>query len=422
MARILIWPDLYKEHGHWLPTVNLAKTLQDAGHAVEFMGTADTAAIVEPYGGTFSEILADIYPVGHSVENHLEPEEQRWKPHHLLPITRGVLDSVFQRPSNPPELLIAGYFTALETLLIHYLYDIPIVIITTYLRHPYDEPAQHALTKLHYMSKAMQNKLMDAVLTPQEREGMTVEAFVQPLRDAREIIPCPGAFDFDDDDWKHRERTTYVEPMIAREHLAGGQLPEDPVAIDPGSSTRLIFATSGSQVQDYEFQARAFFKDLISMMKTEGMEDAHLVLAAGERLKAQLEMEYKIDIGKSTLPDNVSLFSWVSQLEVLKAAEVVFMHGGLATIKESIWEQVPIVLVPHGKDQSDNALRIKRAGVGVVTQVEDLTPLRLRKYLTMATSSTWIEKNLANFRGLFEQFENATEKESLKVINEVLNP
>ena len=158
------------------------------------------------------------------------------------------------------------------------------------------------------------------------------------------------------------------------------------------------------------------------MMKTDGMEDAHLVLATGERLKAQLEMEYKIDIGESTLPDNVSLFAWVSQLEVLKAAEVVFMHGGLATIKESIWEQVPIVLVPHGKDQSDNALRIKRAGVGVVTQVEDLTPLRLRKYLAMATSSTWIQKNLATLQDIFQQFENATEKESLRVINEVLTP
>src|SRR5690606_40933468 len=115
------------------------------------------------------------------------------------------------------------------------------------LRHPYDEPAQHALTKLQYMSKAMRNKLMHAVLPPEEREGMTVEAFVQPLRDAREIIPCPGAFDFDDDDWKHRELTTYVEPMIAREHLDGATLPEDPVGIEPTSSTRLIFATSGSQ-------------------------------------------------------------------------------------------------------------------------------------------------------------------------------
>lgn len=34
------------------------------------------------------------------------------------------------------------------------------------------------------------------------------------------------------------------------------------------------------------------------------------------------------------------------------------------TIKESIWEQVPIVIVPHGKDQPDNATRIRRNGLG----------------------------------------------------------
>ena len=66
----------------------------------------------------------------------------------------------------------------------------------------------------------------------------------------------------------------------------------------------------------------------------------------------------------------------------MKVADVAFMHGGLATIKESIWEQVPIVIVPLGKDQRDNALRIKRSGVGVAAEVADLSPHDLRKLLT----------------------------------------
>ena len=31
MSKIVIWPDIYKEQGHWLPCVNLANTLIAAG-------------------------------------------------------------------------------------------------------------------------------------------------------------------------------------------------------------------------------------------------------------------------------------------------------------------------------------------------------------------------------------------------------
>src|SRR5262245_5337719 len=117
------------------------------------MGIPDCESIVKPYGaGIFRTVLDTVYPPGYSVENKLEPIDQRWKPHHLLPITRGALDSVFTNANGNqvPSLLVSGYFTALETLMISYRYNIPFVIITTYLRHPSDDPAIHAKTKLLY--------------------------------------------------------------------------------------------------------------------------------------------------------------------------------------------------------------------------------------------------------------------------------
>src|SRR3954454_1451325 len=122
MSRVIIWPDIYKEQGHWLPCITLAKSLKDAGYtAVEFMGIPDTQSIVAPYGFPFNTVLGNIYPPGYSLENTLEPVDQRWKPHHLLPIVRGALDGVFRpSPGTQPALLISGYFTAQETLLISY--------------------------------------------------------------------------------------------------------------------------------------------------------------------------------------------------------------------------------------------------------------------------------------------------------------
>jgi UDP-N-acetylglucosamine:LPS N-acetylglucosamine transferase len=417
MAKVMIWPDIYREHGHWLPCVTLAKSLKDAGYTVEFMGIKDTEAIVLPYQVTFRTILQSIYPQGYSFDNTLEPLDQKWKPHHLLPICRGALDSVFTG-AGAPNLLVGGYFTGLESLLIHYKYGIPIVVITTFLRHPHDDPAIHAKTKLLYMEEAIAQKIIDSVV-PVAQAGMSIEDFIKPLELAKELIPCVKEFDFADDDWVHRSTVTYVEPMIARVPLLGGPPPSDPVQVPGGK--RLIYGTSGSQVADYEPQAKKMFKTLIAMMKTPGMENYHLALATGAKILSELRRELGLDVG-ATLPSNVFLSDWVSQLDILQTADVVFMHGGLATIKESIWEKVPIVIIPHGKDQRENALRIRRSGVGLVSDVGELSATDLRQLLTAATASSWTKQNLIRMQALFAARENAVPKPSVQVISGVVPP
>ena len=414
--KVMIWPDIYKEQGHWLPCVNLANTLIAAGHTVRFMGIPDCASIIAPYvspanlNSFFTPILADIYPPGYTLENKLEPVGQRWKPAHLFPIAGnpnpdnpadvkpGALDAVFTGP-NKPDVLVSGYFTGLETLLISHKYNIPFVTITTFLRHPSDDPAIHAKTKLVYMARAVSQSLIDRVTN---NIGMDIDTFIQRLEQAKEIIPCPRDFDFFDADWVHGPSTQYVEPMITRASLDGIGVPP-PNPPDIPTDKKIIYGTSGSQVQDYEGAARAFFVNLIAMMKTQGLDQYHLVLAVGDKLYAQFQVEFGFDVGGTpTLPANVHLYPWVSQLDILQRAEVAYIHGGLATIKESIWEQVPIVIVPHGKDQHDNASRIRRNGLGVVSEVSNLTPEDLRKLLTQATASHWIERNLLKMKQLFQ--------------------
>ena len=157
---------------------------------------------------------------------------------------------------------------------------------------------------------------------------------------------------------------------------------------------------------------------MISMMQTAGMDQYNLVLAVGPKLLPQLRLEYGVGTAKPTLPNNVILYDWVSQIDIVRTADVVFMHGGLATIKESIWEQVPIVIVPLGKDQMDNALRIKRTGVGVAAEVADLSPADLRKLFTQAVGSSWIRQNLASMQAIFQAAETA--KPSINIIKSVV--
>jgi UDP:flavonoid glycosyltransferase YjiC (YdhE family) len=208
--------------------------------------------------------------------------------------------------------------------------------------------------------------------------------------------------------------------MILRAPLDATTPPiTDPVPVPTGK--KLIFATAGSQVQDYEGKALSFFKNMIAMMQTQGMDQYYLAMAVGERLNARLNIEYAINLGKA-MPQNVVWFDWVSQLDVMQQASVVFMHGGLATIKESIWEEVPIVIVPLGKDQIDNANRIRRARVGVVSEVADLSPEDLRKLLTAATGDTFIRRNLKSLATVFRTAENNPTRASVTIIKSVVAP
>jgi hypothetical protein len=199
MAKILIWPDLYKEHGHWMPCIALAGSLKSKNHVVEFMGIPDCASILAPYKGTFREILSNVYPLGFSLENTMEPQGQRWKPEHLTKLADTALDWLFKSDSSyRPDLLISGYFNALETLMIYWKYGIKIMTITTYLRHPDDDPAMLAKTKLVYMSRAMARHLIDSVMVGSPvataRAGMSIEEFIAPLEHAVELIPCAQDF------------------------------------------------------------------------------------------------------------------------------------------------------------------------------------------------------------------------------------
>lgn len=428
MKTVLIWPDVYREHGHWLPAISLAKSLSDAGYTVQFMGIPDCASIVSPYNAPFQPILEDIYPVGHTLNDRLEPEGQRWKPHHLLPLARGALDTFFD--NLKPDLLIAGYFAGLEAAILHHRYQVPLITLTTYLRHPDEDPAIFAKGKLIYLSDPVAEKLIG--LATRGNPDMDYDTFVQPLLIGPEMVPCPREFDFYDDDFQHDPNALpYVEPMVVRAALSGQAPAVDTSGIihpipapDPANpnARTLIFGTSGSQVADYEDKARQFFHNLIAMMKTDGMTGYHLVLSLGDKLLEEFRVYYGVDTnqGDNDLPSNVSLAAWVDQLNILPRTKAVFMHGGLATIKEAIYYGTPLVIVPHGKDQGDNALRIQRAGVGIATNAGVLPATTLRSLFTQVTTSTWIAGRLSGMQGLFQAADAAIPKPSVNVVQALI--
>ncbi len=50
---------------------------------------------------------------------------------------------------------------------------------------------------------------------------------------------------------------------------------------------------------------------------------------------------------------------------VLRHAAAVVTHGGHGTVVKALAAEVPLVVLPHGRDQVDNAVRVTARGAGV---------------------------------------------------------
>jgi len=417
MAKILFFPDVYREQGHWLPAVTLAQNLQKTkwgGHDVAFIGIADCEAIITPYELTYHKIFKKEYPLGYTSSNQHRTINERWKPVHLWHIMNGGLDELMAELQ--PDLIISGYFASLETLLIHYKYGTRFMITTTYLRHPDDDPGVRGLQNLFGMSEPMSRKIMASVYNGSiDIDELTIHEFVKPLEAAYELIPCPRDFEFDnyqfDSDLNVNGRVKFIEPCVIRTLPPP---PPPPLGSTPPKNwkddiplsklilnndvtkRKLIFATAGSQVQDYEDKARRWFQEMILLMDSQGMQGYHLVISVGTKL---IEDDW-------VLPSNVSICSWVPQLEVLNYCAAAFIHGGLATIKECVYKNVPFIILPLGKDQMDNALRVRHSDIGQVAYAESSDFRELQNMFLRSQTDSWMKNKLRKMSELFNKLEN----------------
>ncbi len=64
-------------------------------------------------------------------------------------------------------------------------------------------------------------------------------------------------------------------------------------------------------------------------------------------------------------PDNVVVVKSAPHAQVLKQTSAVITHGGHGTVMKALAADMPILCIPHGRDQNDNAARLQVHGTGV---------------------------------------------------------
>jgi MGT family glycosyltransferase len=97
--------------------------------------------------------------------------------------------------------------------------------------------------------------------------------------------------------------------------------------------------------------------------------------------------EYRVlmSIGKvdaaslGAAPENFELREFVPQLQVLSQASLFLTHGGMNSVSEALWHEVPLLVFPQHGDQHLVAARVAELGAGLTLRPPDIQPGKLRE-------------------------------------------
>lgn len=72
-----------------------------------------------------------------------------------------------------------------------------------------------------------------------------------------------------------------------------------------------------------------------------------------------------IESHELTPAENTAVVRSAPHLEILREASLVVTHGGHGTVMAALMHRIPMLVIPHGRDQADNAVRVTERGAGL---------------------------------------------------------
>lgn len=112
---------------------------------------------------------------------------------------------------------------------------------------------------------------------------------------------------------------------------------------------KLIYISMGTVNNDM----MPFYKTCISALAN---TEYQVILSVGNLVPIK-------DFGE--LPQNISVFSHVDQIAVLKKADVFVSHCGMNSVSESLYFEVPLIMLPQTQEQKGVAERVLELGAGI---------------------------------------------------------
>ena len=118
---------------------------------------------------------------------------------------------------------------------------------------------------------------------------------------------------------------------------------------------KLIYISMGTVNNDM----MPFYKGCIAAFRD---TDFQVIMSVGNLVSVD-------DFG--SLPENISVFTHVDQISVLEKADVFVSHCGMNSVSESLYYEVPLVMLPQTTEQKGVMQRVADLGAGIKLQKTD---------------------------------------------------
>ena len=147
---------------------------------------------------------------------------------------------------------------------------------------------------------------------------------------------------------------------------------------------KLIYISMGTVNNDM----MPFYKACISALRD---TDYQVIMSVGNLVSIE-------NFGE--LPENISVYSHVDQIAVLKKADVFVSHCGMNSVSESLYFEVPLVMLPQTSEQKGVAERVSQLGAGIkVDKLDGVSVMTaINKILSIDTYKQNAEKIAEGFK------------------------
>lgn len=370
-------------HGHTNPSLPLVRELVGRGDAITYYSTDAFGAKVEQAGARYrpyqNAFLADLRQL---------PDRLEELPWLLMQATADVLAQELQAfRAERPDYLIADSVAPWGQW-VGELLGVPVVTsVTTFAfnRHVLAYAAAHGvrpksarllLSKVRHTIRAI--RLGRRLSRRHGARGPGITGLVHGRSNlnivytSRYFQPCAESFD---------ERFQFVGPSlmppvdaVARANAAG--------ATEPA----VIYVSLGTL-----FNADAtFFRNCFEAFR---LADVQVIMSIGENVPVA-------SLGQA--PSNFVVQTHVAQLEVLRRASVFVTHGGMNSVSESLYNGVPVVVVPQMSEQHIVGRRVAELGAGLCLGKEAATADTLRQSVARLLADERFRRQAATVRGSFQ--------------------
>ena len=122
----------------------------------------------------------------------------------------------------------------------------------------------------------------------------------------------------------------------------------------------LVYISMGTVIND----RRDFYAKCIEALRD---QNVNVVISCGNAVNRE---------SLGVLPDNIHVYPYVDQLDILSKADVFITHCGMNSVSESLYMAAPMVLYPQTSEQKAVARRVMEIGAGTALNDDSIDGIR----------------------------------------------